>query len=130
MLPRHVYYFTMATTMWTFYFLVGLPSDYFRLWSFAGQLGFVVLLPTVALGVIGYLRCRGMARGKALRLAAIIAFHFTVPLFVYDWLYLGQHRGFGWAFLNIHWYLSIFYVIPWVILPPIAWLAANPRAKA
>ncbi|MDX2143291.1 MAG: hypothetical protein SFV19_08045 [Rhodospirillaceae bacterium] len=129
MLARHVYYFTMATTMWTVFFLIGLPSNYYQGWPFAAQFGFVLTLPTLVLGVLGAMRFRPLPRARALGLAAVMALHFTVPLFVYDWIYLGQHRGLGWSFLASHWYLSWFYLIPWIELPLIAWVVADRAAR-
>ena len=127
---QHLYYFTVATALWMAYFLLGLPSGYFQRWSPALQFWVVVALPSAALAAIGWLRFRRLARGDAMGLAALMAFHFTVPLAVYDWLYLGAYRGFGWSFLYTHWYLSVFYVIPWMLLPAFAWLSAgNPRRQ-
>ena len=44
----------------------------------------------------------------------------TVPLFIYDYLYLAVHQQRGWAFLQTHWYLTAFYPLPWLLLPAIA----------
>lgn len=122
---RHLYYFTVATGLWMVYFLLGLPSDYFQRWTPALQFWVVVALPTAALATIGWLRFRRLPRRDALALATLMAFHFTVPLAAYDWLYLGMYRGLGASFVYTHWNLSVFYVIPWMLLPPLAWLTAT-----
>ena len=44
----------------------------------------------------------------------------TVPLLFYDYLYLAIHQQRGWMFMQTHWYLTVFYVIPRLLLPPIA----------
>jgi hypothetical protein len=49
-----------------------------------------------------------------------MAFYFTVPLAVYDWLYCGVLQGHGLGFLWRYWYLSVYYVIPWLVLPCMA----------
>jgi len=122
---RHVYFFTMATTFWALYFLAGLPSDYFQTWPFGLQFALVLAAPTLALGAIGYLRFRRMERASALALARTMAFHFTAPLLFYDWLYLSEHRAVGRSFLQSHWYLSIFYLVPWAMLPALGWGVAR-----
>mgnify|MGYP001490965872 CR=1 FL=1 len=42
---------------------------------------------------------------------------------IYDcsYFYCGLHLGLGWAFLGRYWYLTAFYVIPWLIFVPIAY---------
>jgi hypothetical protein len=52
--------------------------------------------------------------------AAWIAFYFTVPLAFYDWLYCGIYLGYGIGFVSRFWYLSVYYAIPWVVLPVVA----------
>ncbi len=54
-----------------------------------------------------------------------IAFYATAPLFVYDYLYLAIHQARGLAFLKSYWYLTVFYVLPWAVLPPIAMIAGR-----
>ena len=49
-----------------------------------------------------------------------IAFYFTVPLAIYDWLYCGVYLGFGMDFLWRFWYLTTYYVISWPLLPGMA----------
>ena len=78
------------------------------------------LFPAIALGYYGWRRC-SRHPVRAWSSAMWIAFYMTVPLFAYDYLYLAVHQQRGWSFLQTHWYLSAFYVIPWVLLPPIAW---------
>ena len=50
-----------------------------------------------------------------------IAFYFTVPLAVYDYLYCGLVLGFGVRFLIDFWYLTVYYFIPWLLGPGLAW---------
>lgn len=53
-------------------------------------------------------------------LAFWLSFYFTVPLMLLDYAYCGLYLGHGWSFLLTYWYLTAFYVIPWLILLPIA----------
>jgi hypothetical protein len=58
---------------------------------------------------------------QRMQVALWIAFYFTVPLGVYDYVYCGLLLGFGVQFLVDFWYLTVYYVIPWVLAPAIVW---------
>jgi hypothetical protein len=45
----------------------------------------------------------------------------TVPLFVYDLTYCGFYLGYGIRFILEYGYLTVYYVLPWLILPPTGW---------
>lgn len=119
---RHWHLFCVATTWWTLYFIVGLPWDYFQqtpswaLWIFG------VLVPTVLYWRFALRRAAKKIAGAVATLVWM-AFYFTVPLLVYDYLYLAVHQSRGWSFLVSHWYLTIFYVIPWAVVPLANWRA-------
>lgn len=116
-MSRHIALFTMGTTMWTAFFLAGLPSDYFQTWPLTASLWLIVILPTLVLMGITFARIRGMSRSRALAACALTAFYFTAPFFAYDWLLLGVHERRGFTFLSTHWYLTAFYFTPWMALP-------------
>jgi hypothetical protein len=61
--------------------------------------------------------------------SAWFAFYFTVPLAVYDWLYCGVYLGHGIQFLDSFWYLSVYYAIPWVVLPSVALVLDHRSAR-
>jgi len=65
-------------------------------------------------------------RRKAL--ASWLSFYFTVPLMLLDYLYCGLYLGHGWHFVARYWYLTAFYIVPWVILIPTARLLSRPQA--
>lgn len=122
---QHWHLFCLGTTWWTLYFILGLPSNYFQTTSVWLILIGGVIFPTVALTAFGWRRCqRESARQPAhvWACAARIAFYMTVPLFGYDYLYLALHQRRGWSFLISHWYLTVFYVIPWLLMPMVAWV--------
>jgi hypothetical protein len=83
----------------------------------------VILVPITA---VVYLVLRGVGPERRLRVSAWFAFYFTVPLAIYDWLYCGIYLGHGMLFLSRFWYLSVYYAIPWVVLPTVA-LVLNRR---
>ena len=121
---QHWHLFCLATTWWTLFFIVGLGSDYFQTAPRWMVLTFGELMPAMALAYLAWRRCT-RAPQQAWRSAFWIAFYLTIPLFVYDYLYLAVHQARGWSFLQTHWYLTAFYIIPWLLLPPIAWQAAR-----
>ena len=117
---HHLYLFYLATTFWTFFFLGGLWSDYYQTWPWWLSLAVVVVLPTAALLVLGRRLLLTHLRGvPPFAGSCWIAFYFTGPFLVYDIIYLAAYRGLGLSFVWLHWYLSAFYIIPWVVLPPI-----------
>jgi hypothetical protein len=124
---QHIYLFLMATTMWTMFFLAGIPSNYYQSWPILWQMVGVVIVPAIALGWVTYLRVRTMDARRAAATSIWMALYFTAPFLIYDWIYIGMHLGFGWSFLSTHWYLSVFYIIPWLLLPPIGFWAGRRR---
>jgi hypothetical protein len=59
--------------------------------------------------------------------AGWLAFYITVPLLLYDVLYCGVYLGYGAGFVVEFWYLSVYYIVPWIILPPTGlWLDRRP----
>jgi len=77
-----------------------------------------LLLIPIAAAV--YLVLRRLRPERRLTVAFWLAFYFTVPLALYDGLYCGLYLGHGIQFVSRYWYLSIYYAIPWVLLPLVA----------
>jgi apolipoprotein N-acyltransferase len=83
----------------------------------------------VILTGLAYLILKRVRPQRRVNGALWIAFYFTVPLAAYDWLYCSVHLGHGVAFLWRYWYLTTYYVIPWLLFPGMAALL-NGRQKA
>ncbi len=98
--------------------MAGLPS-YYQQYSRTFMIWFdvLVLIPLSALFLFLFNRT---PRKRRIRQSMWMAFYFTVPLGFYDWLYCGVFLGHGTGFLWRYWYLSVYYVIPWALLPCIA----------
>jgi hypothetical protein len=126
-LQSHLRLLTLATLAWLAFWLAGLPH-YYQQYSSAAMIAFcIALLPAVVwLG----LRVIGHRRTENRRTFAVwLAFYFTVPLAVFDYLYCGWYLGQGWRFLAGYWYLSVYYVIPWLVFVPIGiWLGRPQNA--
>ena len=120
----HLRLVALAVLVWAAFWVGGLPQ-YYQQYSFAALLIFSVLLvPLVAfagLKVIGRVRAE-----RRLQLGLWLSFYFTVPFAILDYLYCGLFLGHGWEFLRRFWYLTVYYVIPWLIFVPIGlWLARS-----
>ena len=85
----------------------------------------LVLIPIAA---IVYLVLSRLQPEKHLTVALWLAFYFTIPLAFYDWLYCGLYLGHGIQFISRYWYLTVYYAIPWVLLPVTALLLDRMRS--
>jgi hypothetical protein len=79
----------------------------------------VLLIPIVA---IVYFVLRRLCPARRVAIALWLAFYFTVPLAIYDWLYCGLYLGHGAQFILRYWYLTVYYAIPWILLPFMAFV--------
>lgn len=124
-LRSHVRLFVAATIAWLVFWAIGLP-DYYQQYSttFMAWFDAIALVPLSAAFV--YVLARA-PRDRTLGLSLWMAFYFTVPIAIYDWLYCGIYLGHGIAFLGRSWYLTVYYAIPWLLLPALA-AAINHRA--
>lgn len=108
----------ITSLVWAGFLLGGMPS-YYQQYSTVLMVMFDLVL-LVPITFVVYLVLHGVRREGRLKAAAWIAFYFTVPLAFYDWLYCGIYLGHGMAFVGRFWYLSVYYVIPWLVLPVVA----------
>lgn len=125
---QHWHLFCLATTWWTLYFILGLSSDYFQTTPLWMVIVFGEVAPALALGYFGWMRFTRSPQ-HAWRAAAWLAFYMSAPFFCYDYLYLAVHQQRGWTFLHSHWYLTAFYIIPWLLLPALAAAAISARGN-
>ena len=116
----HIRIFLIATVVWVSFWAAGLPS-YYQQYSNLLMIWFDLLL-LIPIAAIAYLVLRRLRLERRLKTTLWLAFYFTVPLSVYDWLYCGLYLGHGVQFISIYWYLTVYYAIPWVLFPLIALL--------
>ena len=86
----------------------------------------VILVPIA--GIVWFV-LRGVEPRRRLKVSLWFAFYFTVPLAIYDWLYCGLYLGHGMRFVGRFWYLSVYYAIPWAVLPLVALMLDQRSAK-
>ena len=124
---RHIQTLLLMILIWFAFWLLGLP-DYYQQYSTAAVAFSAVLLSTlISLACLAVLvRTRPERRtNKALWLS----FYYTVPFAVLDSLYCGLYLGHGATYLWKYWYLTVFYISPWITLLPTAALLRT-RAEA
>lgn len=119
-LRHHVILLIQAIVVWALFWLAGWP-DYFQQYSpvFLG-VGSVLLSVGFSLIAVAVLLPRTPERRR--QRAFWIALYFTVPFAILDTLYCGVYLGHGVGYLYSYWYLSVFYLTPWLTFPPTAWL--------
>jgi hypothetical protein len=114
-LVSHLRFLSLASVAWLAFWVAGLP-EYYRQYSETTMLRVVVLLlPPLTWVVVHTLR--RVHQRRRMQVALWIAFYFTVPLALYDGIYCGLYRGYGLTFVVEFWYLTVYYIIPWLLLP-------------
>ena len=126
-LRRHFRLLAIVTVVWALFWLAGLP-DYYRQYSTKSMIVFVILI-LPPLWFVVYLSAKRARRGLGLRVSLWLSFYIAVPLFIYDILYCAFYLGHGVSFLWKYWYLTIYYVIPWVFFPLTGWLVDASRRE-
>lgn len=122
---RHGRLLALALALWGAFWLAGLPDYYQQYSAVAMGIGSIGLSVAISLAAL-FILLRGQPETR-LRRALWISFYFTVPLAVLDSFYCGIYLGHGAAFLGRYWYLSVFYVTPWMTFVPTALLLRSQR---
>jgi hypothetical protein len=125
-LRKHLRLLVIVTAAWILFFVAGLP-DYYQQYSTKAMIVFdvVVLLPLWYIGyrIIRYSR-------SPITSSLWLSFYFVVPLFLYDYLYCGMYLGYGMGFFLKFWYLTVYYILPWLIFPLTGWWFDHQKQKA
>jgi len=121
----HLKLLAIVTIAWILFWIAGLP-DYYQQYSAILMIGFdlVILLP------IWFLVNRSIKKAKPGRgfiISIWWAFYISFPLFVYDLFYVAMYLGYGVSFLWTHWYLTVYYILPWLIFPLNGWYMETKR---
>lgn len=119
MRPRaHLKLLVQSVLAWFGFWLLGLP-DYYQQYSAAAVgMGCVILSVATSLLCLWVLLRTPPSRRSAV--AFWLSVYFTVPFAVLDTWYCGVYLGHGSAYLWEYWYLTVFYVSPWLTLLPTA----------
>ena len=103
-------------TAWAFYFILGLPFDYFLTWSVAERIllslvTMFAVLPCVAFFVLL------LIGANYLKTSLWFAFYASVFVFILDYIVVGLIQGSGIGFLKSHWTSTIGYLYVWISIP-------------
>ena len=112
--------------VWFGFWLLGLP-DYYQQYATAA-----VGAAAVLLSVLVSLVCLAMLvrthPERRTKQALWLSVYYTVPFAVLDALYCGLYLGHGPSYLSKYWYLTVFYISPWLtLLPTAALLRDRPQ---
>ena len=124
MTPKaHVSLLLQFVSFWLVFWLVGWP-DYYQQWP-APLIGAASVLLSTLISLFALWVIAAAAPERRATLAFWYAFYFTAPLAALDTLYCGVHLGLGPAYVVKFWYLSVFYLTPWLTFTPTVWLLAR-----
>jgi len=119
-LRNHLRLLVFVTIAWFLFWVAGLP-DYYQQYSTKTMIIFdLVILPPI--WIVIYHNVKKARSGRALIASLWWAFYISFPLFIYDLLYAGIYLGHGLKFLWNYWYLTVYYILPWLFFPPTGWL--------
>jgi hypothetical protein len=117
---KHLGLLLQSISVWATFWLAGLPSYYQQYSLVALAIGSVLLSVAISLLAIFVLRL-GRAETRLNR-AFWLSIYYTIPFALLDTLYCGVYLGYGAGFLSKYWYLSVFYITPWLTFIPTALL--------
>jgi hypothetical protein len=128
---KHLILLSQAVCAWAIFWVAGLPS-YYQQYS-PVTLAVACIFLTVAISLAAIFVLRQTKPEYRLTRAFWLCFYYTVPLAAFDALYCGVYLGHGINFLYKYWYLSVFYITPWLTFIPTAILlrgeVAGPRSR-
>ena len=112
----HVRLLLSGVGVWAAFWVAGLP-DYYQQYSFTFlAVGTAALVPLSAW--LGWKLLRSTKPQHRASLGFWLAAYFTVPFLLLDASYCGLYLHHGTAYFVKYWYLTVFYVVPWVLFVP------------
>ena len=110
---------------WLIFWIAGLP-DYYQQYSVKFMVIFdLAILPPIWFMI--YRSAKGTKPGRGLKTCLWWSFYISFPLFVYDLTYCGYYLGHSIGFLAKYWYITVYYIVPWLIFPLTGWLVDKQR---
>ena len=127
-LRKHLRLLIYVTLAWLLFWIAGLP-DYYQQYSFEFMVIFdLAILPPI--WFIIYRSAKHSKPGHGLRVCLWWSFYISFPLFIYDLIYCGFYLGHSISFLSQYWYITVYYVLPWLVFPITGWLIDKRRIFA
>lgn len=116
---QHGVVLLQAIAVWAAFWVAGLPYYYQQYSTVTLAIGCTVLSVLISLAAIVMLR-RSRSAARRRERALWLSLYYTVPFALLDWLYCGWYLGHGAGYLASYWYLTVFYVTPWLTFWPTA----------
>ena len=114
--------------IWLAFWLAGLPNYYQQYATVPLAVGCTLLAAAIGVAAVAVLSRHRPTR--RLSYAVWVSFYFTLPLAVLDALYCGWYLDHGWVFVTRYWYLTVFYIVPWMTFVPVAILLNRLENRA
>ena len=125
-LRKHFRILVIVSIAWFIFWAVGRP-DYYQQYSIKFMVLFDLAI-LVLIWVIIYRSVKNTRPARGLKISLWWAFYISFPLFIYDFIYCGIYRGHGTSFLWKYWYITVYYILPWLLFPPTGWLVEKRRS--
>jgi hypothetical protein len=111
----HIKLLGIVTLAWILFLIGGLPY-YYQQYSTNTMIVFdIIILPPI--WYIVYRSAKKVKPGRGFVISLWWSFYISVPLFIYDLIYCGIYLDYGVGFLWQYWYITVYYIIPWIFFP-------------
>ena len=112
----HIVLGLIAVSAWTFFYILGIPSDYFQSWNPAEQILLSLITFFAGAPFIAFITIVLLNRDY-LKTGIWLAFYTSFFLALLDFIICGIVQGGGISIFATHWYLTIGYIYVWIIGP-------------
>jgi hypothetical protein len=115
---KHLKLLFQSVVIWALFWIGGLPDYYQQYSTITLGVACTVISVLISLAALRIL-LRSKPENRAKR-AFWCSVYYTVTFAVLDYLYCGLYLGYGARYLEQYWYLTVFYVTPWLTFIPTA----------
>ncbi len=123
---HHLQIYIFASIFWLLFYLAGLPDYYLQYSTKSMIITETILL--IPFSIIIWIILKRVKNTRRIGISLWYSFYFTIPLMIYDFIYCGIYLGYGLNFFLKFWFLTVYYVIPWILFPTIA-ILLNIKTK-
>ncbi|BDM82502.1 hypothetical protein AM10699_53630 [Acaryochloris marina MBIC10699] len=124
----HLALLLMSFLTWGFFVLLGLP-DYYQSWPFSAKVAACIAVTILYIPLAPFILKR-MDNKQYVKNSFWLALYLTVPLFIYDYVFIVLLGGDNMTFIFRYWYLSVFYFSFWVQFPLTARFIMNEPTES
>ena len=114
----HFYLLLMSFVTWGIFVLIGLP-DYYQSWSFSAKIAICIAVTILYIPLTPFI-LNLMGNKDRIKNSLWLALYLTLPLFIYDCVFIVLIGGDNLSFVFRYWYLTFFYFSFWIQFPSIA----------